>query len=154
MDLLVPQWWCFTAYFLPRMEEMGWHPTIFSTLCCITSKLALHGNKLSPKANKTFPHSTVSFLLARDSVILNTNLLPLHHFLDIYGVTHRHETGFPITPTLHAPLTLGQDVLLAEPQLTIYLNHFHMRKLGFSWCKMKGRVWSPFSFQTKFGNIF
>lgn len=127
---------------------------IFSTLCCITSKLALHGNKRSPKVNKSFFHCTVSFLLAKDSVTLNTNLLPLHQFLNIYGVTHRHKTGFLITPTLHAALNLGQDVTLTEPQLMIYLSHFHMRKLGFSQCKLKGMVSSPFSFQTQFGNIF
>lgn len=121
----------FHSVFPPGKEEMGWHPTIFSTLCLITSKLALHGNKLSPKASKTFPHSTVSFLPTRDCVILNTNLLPLHQFLNIYGETHRHKTGFPITPTFHAALNLGQDVTLAEPQPTIYLNHFHMGKLGF-----------------------
>lgn len=56
----------FQCIFPPEKEEMGWHPTTFSILCCITFKLALHGNKLAPKANKTF-------LLARDSVILNTN---------------------------------------------------------------------------------
>lgn len=115
--LLVPQQWCFMAYFPPGKEEMGWHPTIFSTLCCITSKLALHGNKLSPKANNTFLHSTVSVLLAQESVILTTNLFPLHQFLNIYGVTHRHKTGFPITPTLHVALNLGQDVTLAANNL-------------------------------------
>lgn len=125
---------------------MGWHPTIFSTLCCITSKLALHGNKLSPKANKTFPHSTISwFFLTQDSTILNTNLLLLHQFLNINGMIHRHKTGFLITSVLHAALNLGQDAILAEPQFTIYLSHFHIRKLSFLWCKLKGTVSSSFS---------
>lgn len=152
MDLLVPQQWCFMVYFLPGKEEMGWHPTTFSTLYCITSKSALHGYKHSSKANKTFLHS---FLLAWESVILNANSLPLHQFANVYGVIHRHKTGFPTTPTLHAALNFARDVTLAKSQLMICLSHFHMRKVGFLMVQtLKGTLSSPFSFQTQFGNIF